>query len=147
MPWLKLAHSALRLTITQYVTAHLEPSPFANIYRQSKQWSPTYLFYHFITEISPYKAPHNGASGMECTICLWQPIKSSPKLIVSYPLRTQNEKMRLSTCNETIQPPEKMAQCFYWEPSLLGVEFVRGRDVPESIIMIVNGSVWLLCTV
>ena len=34
-----------------------------------------------------------------------------------------------------------MAQCFYWGPGLLGVEFVRGRDVAESIIMIVNGSV------
>ena len=38
VPWLKLAHSALGLIITQYVasegsgaTAHLEPSPFANI--------------------------------------------------------------------------------------------------------------------
>ena len=39
MPRLKLAHSALKLTITQYATsegsgatAHLEPLPFANIY-------------------------------------------------------------------------------------------------------------------
>ena len=74
----KLAQSALRLTITQYATnegsgaaAHLEPSPFANIYRQSRRLSPTHLFYHFFfTEISPYKAPHNEASGLECAICL-----------------------------------------------------------------------------
>ena len=129
-PWLKLTHSALRLTITHYATsegsgatAHLEPSPFTNIYRQSRRSLPTHLFYHLLfTEISPYKA-----HGMECTICLWQPIKLSPKLIVSYPLRTQNEKeilkkMRLSWCNKLIQPPEKMAQCFYWGPSLSGAE-------------------------
>ena len=67
----QLAHSALRFTITQYATnegsgaaAHLEPSPFANIYRQSRRLSPTHLFYHlfFFTEISPYKAPHDRAS-------------------------------------------------------------------------------------
>ena len=48
-------------------------------------------------------------------------------------------------CNETIQPPEKMAQCFYWGPSLLGAEFVRGRDVPESIIMI-DDCEWICLT-
>ena len=36
--------------------------------------------------------------------------------------------MRLSTRNETIHPPEKMAQCFYWGPSLSGVEMSRNRE-------------------
>ena len=34
-------------------------------YHQSRRLSPTHLFYHFFSEISPCKAPHNGASGME----------------------------------------------------------------------------------
>ena len=35
--------------------------------------------------------------------------------------------MRLSTCNETIQPPEKNGTMFLLGTSLLGVEFVRDR--------------------
>ena len=31
-----------------------------------------------------------------------------------------------------IQPPETNAQYLGWGPSLLGAEFVRGQDVPES---------------
>ena len=58
------------------------------------------------------------------------PKKSSPKLIVSYPLRTQNEneilkKMRLSTCNETIQPPEK------WHNVSIGGRVCQGPRCPR----------------
>ena len=35
-------------------------------------------------------------------------------------------------CDETIQPPETNAQYLGLGLSLLGAEFVRGRDVPES---------------
>ena len=38
-----------------------------------------------------------------------------------------------------------MAQCFYFGPSLLGAEFVRDRDVPESIIMI-DDCEWVCLT-
>ena len=69
----------------------------------------------------------------ECTVglCL---IKSSRKLIVSsyrivsYPLRTHIENVRLSTCAmKQSSLLKQMAQCFYWGPTLLGAEFVRGR--------------------
>ena len=68
----------------------------------------------------------------ECTVCLC-PIKSSLTLIVAYPLRTYNEneimnKMRLSTCAMKKSGLLKQtAQYFYWGPSLLRAEFVRGR--------------------
>ena len=58
----------------------------------------------------------------ECTVCLC-PIKSSGKLIASYPLRMHNENEILkNVCNETIQPPETNGTMF-----LLGAEFARGR--------------------
>ena len=88
----------------------------------------------FFTEIRPYKAPHNGASGMECTICLWQPIvitKTNCFIPITHAKwECNNEKMRLSTCNETIQPPEKWHNVSIggrvcWESSLSGAEMSR----------------------
>ena len=42
--------------------------------------------------------------------------------------------------NETIQPPETNAKYLGWGPSLLGAEFVRGRDVPESHIPVATSD-------
>ena len=70
-------------------TAQLEPSPFANIMIVVCSGILSLIF----TEISPYETPQNGASGMGMH-CLY-PIKSSLKLIVSYPLRMHNENEKL----------------------------------------------------
>ena len=61
----------------------------------------------------------------ECTVCLC-PIKSSLKLIVSYPLPMLSENEKLEKYikhmyNKTIQPPEANAQYLGW------AEFARGR--------------------
>ena len=68
--------------------------------------------------------------------CLPMTHKIIMQAIVSYPLHTHNEhdeneilkKMRLSTCiMKQFSLLKQMAQYFYWGPSLLGAEFVRGR--------------------
>ena len=86
----------------------------------------------FFTEISLYNASHNWD--------IWHGVHYLP--LTTHKVITKTncfilfthakwewniEKMRLSACNETIQPPEKLAQCFYWGPSLLVVKFVRGQ--------------------
>ena len=68
--------------------------------------------------------------------CLPMTHKIIMQASVSYPLHTHNghdeneilKKVRLSTCiMKQSSLLKQMAQYFYWGPSLLGAEFVRGR--------------------
>ena len=85
------------------------------------------------TESSPYETPHDGVLEWECTVCLC-PIKSSLKLIVPFPLRilNENEKLEKYINHNHLQRnnPASLSKCtiFGFGLSLLGVEFVRGRD-------------------
>ena len=67
----------------------------------------------------------------ECNVCLCR-IKPSHKLIVMYNENEILTKIRLST-RAMKQPSllKQMAKCFYWGPSLLGAEFVRGQVCQE----------------
>ena len=77
-----------------------------------------------------------GLLGWECTVCLCSIVITQANCFIHITHAQCDcniEKMRLSTCAmKQSSLLKQMAQCFYWGPSLLEAEFVRGRDVPES---------------
>ena len=103
------------------------------------------------TESSPYETPHDGVLEWECTVCLC-PIKSSLKLIVSFPLRilNENEKLEKFINHNHLQRNNlaSLSKCtiFGLGPSLLGVEIVRGRGVRLLTGMHRNGPEWTSIT-